>query len=154
MPLGFSRIIPSFGGVQPSSARQPPAPSSSAPAASQRRTLGGKGVIGGGKEKHGMGGKGLGKGGLKRHRYVGASCLRPALHIADIHGWEGPLPYQSEEGGACSFANTYAPHRKVIRDSVRGISESHSFRSKEQRWLTSNATIAKGDIRYTNPATV
>lgn len=62
-------MLPSFGGERPRNT-QAPTPSSSAPKGTQRKTLGGKGVIGGGKEKHGMGGKGLGKGGMKRHRYV------------------------------------------------------------------------------------
>ena len=71
MPLGIGRLFPSVG-VQPQGAvRDTPTPTPT-PSASQsqrkRPVLGGKGVIGGGKEKHGLGGKGLGKGGLRRHR--------------------------------------------------------------------------------------
>lgn len=73
MPLNFNRLMPNFGGERPSGARPTPAPSSRTSGSNQRKTLGGKGVIGGGKEKHGLGGKGLGKGGLKRHRCVRAT---------------------------------------------------------------------------------
>ncbi len=69
MPLGLPKFLPSWGD-RPVDVR------SSAPGGTQRKTLGGKGIIGAG--KHGMGGKGLGKGGLKRHRYVRAlSILKP-----------------------------------------------------------------------------
>ena len=65
MPLNLGRLFPSVG-VQPQGpVRDTPAPGQSQ---SARPVLGGKGVIGGGKEKHGLGGKGLGKGGMKRHR--------------------------------------------------------------------------------------
>ena len=72
MPYGIaSRLFPSIG-VKPqgsvhASPTPPPTPSVSQSQRS-RPMLGGKGVIGGGKEKHGLGGKGLGKGGMKRHR--------------------------------------------------------------------------------------
>ena len=71
MPINLGRFLPSVGVKPQGPVRDSPAPNSS-PSASQNRrprpVLGGKGVIGGGKEKHGLGGKGLGKGGMKRHR--------------------------------------------------------------------------------------
>ena len=84
MPLGFRTFVPSFGGERTVNIRpaQNAAPSSSAPAATQRKTLGGKGIIGGGKEKSGQAGVGLGKGGLKRHRYV---MFRFSKHCGIIH---------------------------------------------------------------------
>ena len=76
MPLNIAGFLPSFGGERPIKKSRAGAAPSSAPSGSQRKTIGGKGVIdgggGGGKGKHGIGGLGLGKGGLKRHRYVGA----------------------------------------------------------------------------------
>ena len=72
MPLNIGRLVPSLG-VQPrghvrDAPPTPTAKSSIGHGQRARSTLGGKGVIGGGKEKHGLGGKGLGKGGMKRHR--------------------------------------------------------------------------------------
>ncbi|KAL6719372.1 histone H4 [Lecanora helva] len=67
MPL--PKFLPSFGTQRSINIpnESSAAPSSSAPAPSQRKNIGGKGVIGG-KEKSGTHGVGLGKGGLKRHR--------------------------------------------------------------------------------------
>ena len=71
MPLNIGRFMPSIG-VQPrGSARDAPTPTAASSISQSQRArpiLSGKGVIGGGKEKHGLGGKGLGKGGMKRHR--------------------------------------------------------------------------------------
>lgn len=71
MPLNVGRLFRSVG-VQPQGPVHDTPTPTPAPSASHgqraRPMLGGKGVIGGGKEKHGLGGKGLGKGGLKRHR--------------------------------------------------------------------------------------
>ena len=71
MPLNLGRLMPSHGVKPQGPVRDTPMPTPG-PSVSQsqhaRRTLSGKGVIGGGKEKHGLGGKGLGKGGMKRHR--------------------------------------------------------------------------------------
>lgn len=105
--------MPNFGG-EPPRGRQAPTPSSSAPVGTQRKTISGKGIFNGGKEKHGMGGKGLGKGGLKRHRYAMA--------------WNEEYTFRAEQTGTLAmfmFADTPNQRRKVIRDSVRGISESH-----------------------------
>lgn len=71
MPLNLGRMLPSLG-VQPQGpVRDSPTPTPARSVKQSQRArpmLSGKGVIGGGKEKHGLGGKGLGKGGLKRHR--------------------------------------------------------------------------------------
>lgn len=77
--LGLAnRLLPTWGGEQPRRARPELIPTLASPASTvrpsssaPRRTLGGKGILGGGKGKVGMGAKGLGKGGMKRHRYVG-----------------------------------------------------------------------------------
>ena len=68
MPLGLSGFMPAWGSERPVNVRQAGGPSSSAQNGTQRKTIGCKGVIGGGKEKHGLGGVGLGKGGMKRHQ--------------------------------------------------------------------------------------
>ena len=63
--MAFGRMFPSFN-VQPTGESAQHAQIQSPPRS--KKSLGGEGVIGGGKV--GPGGKGLGKGGLKRHRYV------------------------------------------------------------------------------------
>lgn len=71
MPLNFSRLVPQFGLQPQGPVRDTPTPGPTSPASQSQRArpmLSGKGVIDGGKEKHGLGGKGLGKGGAKRHR--------------------------------------------------------------------------------------
>ena len=68
MPLNFGRLFPSVGVEPQGPVRGTPTPTPAPSSSRARPMLGGKGVIGGDKEKNGLKGKGLGKGGLKRHR--------------------------------------------------------------------------------------
>ena len=69
MPIRKGHLYPSVGVLPQGPVRGTPTPAPTNSASqSKRPVLSGKGIFGGGKERHGLGGKGLGKGGLKRHR--------------------------------------------------------------------------------------
>lgn len=117
MPLSLGRFLPSVG-VQPQGpVRDTPTPTPT-PSASQtqraRPMLGGKGVIGGGKEKHGLGGKGLGKGGMKRHRKVVRDSVRGIT--------KGDIRRLARRGGIKRISGTvYDETRQAMVDRLKTI---------------------------------
>lgn len=113
MPLNLGRLFPSVG-VQPQGpVRDTPAPGQSQ---SARSVLGGKGVIGGGKEKHGLGGKGLGKGGLRRHRKVIRDSIRGIT--------KGDIRRLARRGGIKRISGTlYDDARQAMIDRIKAILE-------------------------------
>ncbi|KAM0803033.1 histone-fold-containing protein [Usnea florida] len=113
MPLNLGRLFPSVG-VQPQGpVRDTPAPGQSQ---SARSVLSGKGVIGGGKEKHGLGGKGLGKGGLRRHRKVVRDSIRGIT--------KGDIRRLARRGGIKRISGTiYDDARQAMIDRIKAILE-------------------------------
>ena len=150
----MKKIFPSWG-VQPGSS----APTRSQPSSStrgnavptssgaSRRPPPGSTFMGFG-GKVGSGGKGLGKSGMKRHRYDLRHIARTwrkvslgSLMEALILTWRDSLSSRFSQAGMSisshNGANVITPFRKIIHDSIRGVSKYLADQSSQSvRLLT------------------